>query len=78
MYLGVLNNIFYCVIFVTISNRNKVVIALSIMFALLGLDSGVVLRIGASNVSIKTRLIAPDQLVVLKLGNNLFCGIFGF
>ena len=48
------------------------------MLALLGLDSGVVLRIGASNVSIKTRLIAPDQLVVLKLGNNLFCGIFGF
>ena len=52
MYLGVLDNVFYCVIFVTTSNRNKVVTALSIMFTLLGSDSRVVLRIGASNVCV--------------------------
>lgn len=78
MYLGVLNNVFYCVIFVTISNRNKVVTALSIMFTLLGNDSGAVLRIGASNVCVTSLFGGNSRVLVLKLGNNLFCGIFGF
>ena len=55
-----------------------VVTALNIMFTLLGSDSGVVLRIGASNVCVTSLFGGISRVLVLKLGNNLFCGIFGF
>ena len=48
------------------------------MFTLLGNDSGVVLRIGAFNVCVTSLFGGNSRVLVLKLGNNLFCGIFGF